>query len=100
MSTTQSATRVRVTALLSVREELGWSHQEVEFTGSTLRGLLRTLRTQDGASLEQLLLDADGKVLGYYIVLVNGYRVWDADAPLEADDEIVTTEFFRAVAGG
>lgn len=95
-----SASRVQVTALLSLRDELGWGHREVEFGGSSLRDLLRTLRTRDGADLEQLLCGEDGNLLPCYVVLVNGSRVDEADVPLRSEDQVVTTQFFRAVAGG
>ncbi len=95
-----SAPRVSVTALLSVRDELGWGHQEVELTGSSLRDLLRTLRTRTGGDLEQTLCDGNGKLRDCYVVMINGSRVKEADAPLRADDRVVTLEFFRAVAGG
>ena len=95
-----SAQTVRVTALLSVRDELGWGDREVEFTGSTLRDLLRTVPTRDGGDLEQVLCDRDGRLRGCYVVMVNGTRVEQADLPLRAEDQVVTTQFFRAIAGG
>lgn len=95
-----SAAKVRVTALLSLREELGFGDREVEFAGSSLRDLLRAVHTKDGNDLEQLLCDGNGKVLDCYVVMINGSRVKEADVPLHAEDQVVTTQFFRAIAGG
>lgn len=94
-----SAATVRVTALLSLREEFGFGTREVEFSGSTLRDLLRTLPTRDGGTVDDLMTEG-GDIRGCYVVTVNGTRVTDADLPLGADDRIVTTQFFRAIAGG
>lgn len=87
-------------ALLGLRHELGWAHREVELEGSTLRDLLRAVRTRDGGDLEQLLCDEKGNLRGCYVVMVNGLRADGADTPLRTGDQVVTTEFFRAVAGG
>lgn len=93
--------RVAVTALLSLREELGWRHREVELEGDTLRDLLRSLRTRDGsADLEDLMCSENGAVRDCYVVMVNGIRVKETDIPLSAEDQVVTTQFFRAIAGG
>jgi len=93
--------RVAVTALLSLREELGWRHREVELEGETLRDLLRSLRTRDGsADLEDLMCGENGDVRDCYVVMVNGMRVKETDIPLNAEDRVVTTQFFRAIAGG
>lgn len=93
--------RVAVTALLSLREELGWRHREVELEGETLRDLLRSLRTENGSeSLEKLMCAENGNVRDCYVVMVNGVRVKETDIPLNAEDRVVTTQFFRAIAGG
>jgi molybdopterin converting factor small subunit len=94
-----SAATVRVTALLSLRDELGFGTREVEFAGSTLRDLLRALPTRDGRTLDDLMTEG-GELRGCYVVTVNGTRVKDVDRPLRTDDQVVTTQFFRAIAGG
>ena len=42
---------LNVTALLKVRELLGWSQKAVEFTGDTLDQFLKEISTIDGRTL-------------------------------------------------
>jgi hypothetical protein len=93
------STSVTVKAMSEVSRLLGWSEREVEFKGSTLEGLLRSLVTSSGESLFNVLVK-EGKLKGAYIISINGQVITSLEIPLNCGDRIVTMEMVRLFHGG
>ncbi len=92
---------VDVAALGGARKLLGFSKRSVEFEQSTVGDLLRSLPTQDGASLYDHLV-CEGRLRGDYAVLVNGLSLGPdkLDTRLRGGEQIVTMEILRHLHGG
>lgn len=92
---------VHVIALGAVRKKLGFSQRDAVFKGGTIRDLLKSLETQEGGSLESLLV-CDDKLRADYAVLVNGSSVKadQLDTPLAGGEQVVTMAIVRRLAGG
>ncbi|MBI4318620.1 MAG: hypothetical protein HY675_09025 [Chloroflexi bacterium] len=96
--------KVTITALQSVRRALGWSSQELEFSGRTLAELLACVQTEDGRSLYEVLVDESG-ISQKYALLVNGSPVPIGNgkalqAELADGDQVVAMALIRVVRGG
>ncbi len=92
---------VQVIALGAVRRQVGFSRREIAFEGATVRDLLKSIETQQGASLDSLLVCND-KLRGDYAVVINGMSLQadQLDTPLEGGERIVTMAVLRHLAGG
>ncbi len=90
---------VIVKAMSEVGRILGWSEREIEFEGSNLEDLLKSLVTHDGRSLYNLAVK-DGKLTGSYVVSVNGQVVTSLETSLSPGDRIMTMEMVRLFQGG
>ncbi len=94
---------VSVTALMRVRELLGWQHKEVEFSGKTLAEFLKHVITKDGKSLHDLVVQDDGSMSPEYRVWLNCRPVKPAhslDIPLQSGDRVVAMPVMMFHAGG
>lgn len=92
---------VHVIALGAVRKQVDFSQRDVAFEGRTIRALLKSLETQEGGSLEALLV-CDDRLRADYAVLVNGssVKVDQLDTPLAGGEQVVTMAIVRRLAGG
>jgi len=93
------AIRVTVKAISEVSRILGWEQKEVEFEGSTMESLLKTLVTLDGKSLYSYIVEQGG-LKGGYIVSVNGRVIPSLDTQLNPGDRVMTMEMVRLFHGG
>lgn len=93
------STSVIVKAMSEVSRILGWREREVEFEGSTLEALLKSLVTLDDRSLYSLLVE-EGRIKGSYIISVNGSVVTSLETPLNCGDRVITMEMVRLFHGG
>jgi molybdopterin converting factor small subunit len=94
---------LNVTALLKVRELLGWSQKAVEFTGDTLDQLLKELPTIDGRTLHEVFVQEDGSISSDYLVWLNCRpvkQIHSLDIPLQPGDKIITMPAIAFRAGG
>jgi sulfur carrier protein ThiS len=92
-------TTVTIKAMGEVGRILGWNEKEVEFEGSTLEDLLKSLETLDGRSFYELVLN-EGKLSGGYVFTLNGQVVTSLQTPLTCGDRIMTMEMVRIFQGG
>ena len=90
---------VTVKAMSEVSRILGWSEREIEFEGSTLGALLKSLVRPDGQSLYDLAVK-EGKLTGGYVVSLNGQVVTSLETSLSPGDRIMTMEMVRGFQGG
>jgi sulfur carrier protein ThiS len=93
------AIRVTVKAISEISRVLGWEQKEVEFEGSTMESLLKTLVTLDGKSLYSYIVEQGG-LKGGYIVSVNGHVIPSLDTQLNPGDHVMTMEMVRLFHGG
>jgi len=94
---------VNVTALMAVREMLGWSHNAVEFTGGTLSDLLKELNTSDGKTLYELFTRENGNISSEYMVWLNCRPVkqdYSLEIPLQSGDRVIAMPAVRFARGG
>lgn len=95
--------KVMVTGLVGVRRALGWSSKEVEFAGQTLEDLLKTVKTRDGLTLYDFLVE-NGEMKGDYAVIVNGVNLASGDSCLSMEigenDQVLAMTVLGVVAGG
>jgi sulfur carrier protein ThiS len=91
--------RVTVKAISEVSRVLGWDQKEVEFEGSTVESLLKTLVTLDGKSLYSYIVEQGG-LKGGYIISVNGHVIPSLDTLLNPGDRVMTMEMVRLFHGG
>lgn len=91
--------KVTVKAMGEVSRILGWREREVEFEGSTLEALLKSLVNLDGQSLYSFLVE-EGRIKGSYIISVNGKVVTSLETPLNWGDRVMTMEMVRLFHGG
>ena len=94
---------LNVTALLKVRELLGWSQKAVEFTGDTLEQFLKEIATIDGRTLHEVFVQEDGSIRSDYLVWLNCRpvkQIHSLDIPLRAGDKIITMPAITFRAGG
>lgn len=95
---------VNVTALLQVRELLGWHYKAIEFTkGNTLAQFLRELVTTTGQPLHELFVQDDGSISPEYQVWLNCRPVKQAhslDIPLQSGDKVVAMPAMKTRIGG
>jgi sulfur carrier protein ThiS len=90
-----------ISALGATRKMLGFSRRTMEFNGSTVADLLRTLETVDGRSLYDKLV-CDGKLRGDFAIVVNGLSLKSdqLNRPLQGGEEVVTMAILRHLHGG
>jgi len=93
------STSVTVKAMSEVSRILGWREREVEFEGSTLEALLKSLVTLDGQSLYSLLVE-EGRIKADTIISVNGKVVTSLETHLNWGDRVMTMEMVRLFHGG
>jgi len=94
---------LNVTALLKVRELLGWSQKAVEFTGGTLDQLLKEISTIDGRTLYDIFVQNDGGISSDYLVWLNCRpvkQIHSLDIPLRSGDKIIAMPAIAFRAGG
>ena len=92
-------TRVTVKAMSEAHRILGWDNREVEFEGSTLADLLRSLGTKEGQSLYSFLIE-ENRIKAGYIVSVNGRIVTSPETLLQPGDRVMTMDVVRLFHGG
>jgi len=78
---------------------LGWDSREIEFEGSTLADLLRSLATREGESLYSYLIE-ENRIKAGYIVSVNGQIVTSLETLLQSGDRVMTMDVVRLFHGG
>ena len=90
-----------ISALGSTRKMLGFSRRTMEFDGSTVADLLRTLETADGRSLYDNLV-CEGRLRGDFAIVVNGLSLKSdqLNKPLQGGEEVVTMAILRHLHGG
>ncbi len=94
---------INITALMQVRERLGWSTKAIEFQGRTLLDFLKDVVTQDGASLHALFVQEDGSIRPEYAVWMNCRPVKPAtslEIPLQSGDRIIVMPVLNFRVGG
>ena len=94
---------INVTALMRVRELLGWHQKAVEFEGATLVDLLKDVKSQDGRSLYEILVQEDGTISPDFAVWMNCRPVRPQDSleiPLQSGDRVIAMPVLRFRAGG
>lgn len=94
---------VNVTALLKIRELLGWNQKAVEFNGDTLADFLKEIKTTDGRSLYDLMVEEDGVIGKDYLVWLNCRPVksqYRLDIPLNSGDKIIAMPVISYRGGG
>ena len=94
---------LNVTALLKVRELLGWSQKAVEFTGDTLEQFLKAMSTIDGRTLHEVFVQEDGSISSDYLVWLNCRpvkQIHSLDIPHRSGDKIITMPAITFRAGG
>ena len=100
---TNEAKEINVTAMMAVREMLGWSQKKLLFTGETLAQLLKQLNTSDGNSLFNVLVQEDGSVKQEYMVWLNNRPIKEEhslEIPLHHGDRVLVTSMIKFSAGG
>ena len=90
---------VIVKVMSEVSRILGWSQGGIEFEGSTLEDLFKSLVMVDGRSLYDLTTNG-GKLSGSYVVSLNGQVVTSLQTSLSPGDRIMTMETVRLFQGG
>ena len=93
------AIRVTVKAISEISRVLGWDQKEVEFEGSTVESLLKTLGTRDGESLYSYIVEGGG-LKGGYIISINGHVIPSLETKLKPGDRVMTMEMVRLFHGG
>ena len=94
---------ISITALMTVREMLGWSKKTLMFTGKNLTEFIKQIITKDGETLYNVLVQKDGAVKPEYMVWLNNRPVKPEHSlkiPLESGDRIVVMPIIRFAAGG
>ena len=94
---------LNVTALLKVRELLGWSQKAVEFTGDTLDQFFKEITTIDGQTLYDVFVQEDGDISSEYSVWLNCRPVkqtYRLDIPLRSGDRIIAMPAMKTRVGG
>ena len=94
---------INVTALMRVRQLLGWNNKAVEFDGDTLAAFLKHVVTTDGRNLYELLVQEDGSISPEYMVWLNCRPVkpeHSLDIPLQSGDRVVAMPVLKFRAGG
>ena len=94
---------LNVTALLKVRELVGWSQKAVKFTGDTLEQFLKEIATIDGRTLHDVFVQEDSSINSDYLVWLNCRPVKQAyrlDIPLRSGDRIIVMPAIAFRGGG
>jgi|GEM_PF-58127 len=98
-----SVKELNVTAMMAVREMVGWSQKKLNFSGNTLAQLIREITTIDGQSLYSVLIDEEGAVKKDYMVWLNNRPVKEQhslEIPLQNGDRVLLTSMIKFSAGG
>lgn len=90
---------VTVKALSEVSRILGWEERKLEFEGSTIGELLKSVVANGGQTLYDLAVKGD-KLTGDFVVSLNGQVVTRLDTPVAPGDRILTMEMVRVFQGG
>ena len=94
---------IHITALLSLKDLLGWRKKTVLFSGETLGDLLKTLSTREGQNLYDVLVENDGSVRLDYTVRLNNRPCKQSQslgASLQSGDRLVLMPVMKFAAGG
>lgn len=94
---------VNLTALLKIRELLGWNQKAVQFMGDTLADFLKEIKTIDDRTLYEVLVQDDGSISSEYLVWLNCRPVkqeFSLDIPLRSGDKIIAMPAITFRAGG
>ena len=94
---------VNLTALMEVRELLGWQHKVVDFDGETLAEFLRIIPTREGTSLYELFVQEDGSIGSDYNVWLNCRPVKQKLSlyiHLRSEDRVIAMPAIRFARGG
>lgn len=95
---------INLTALMQVRELLGWHHKAIDFTtGDTLAQFLKEVMTTTGQSLHDLFVQDDGSISSQYMVWLNCRPVKQAhslEIPLQSGDRIIAMPAMATRVGG
>lgn len=97
------AIEIRITALMTFRETLGWSKKTLLFEGRTLAEFLKSIPTPEGRNLYEVLVDDDGAVRPEYMVWLNRRPVKHEHSlaiPLKHNDRVVVMPVMKFAAGG
>ncbi|HNR14844.1 MAG TPA: hypothetical protein PKM59_16175 [Thermodesulfobacteriota bacterium] len=94
---------INITALMKVRELVGWSSKAIEFEGRTLVDFLKHVVTQDGRSLHDVFVQEDGTIHPDYAVWMNCRPIRPQDRleiPLQSGDRVIAMPVMKFRAGG
>ena len=97
------STEISITALMTLREMLGWSQKTVLFSGTTLAEFLRQFTTKDEENLYDILVQEDGAVRAEYMIWLNNRpakQEHSLEVPLESGDRVVVMPVMKFAAGG
>ena len=67
-------TKVKVLVFASLRDKIGWSQKEVLVNGDKIRDLLRSIKSIDGRSLYEIVIE-NGKLRPNFLILLNGREI-------------------------
>jgi len=102
-STTSQGKEINFTAMMMVREILGWSQKKFLFTGETLSQLLKQLTTRDGKALYGIMVEENGAVKKEYMVWLNNRPIKEEhslEITLNNGDRVLVTSMIKFAAGG
>lgn len=94
---------INVTALMRVRELLGWNNKAIDFEGKTLAEFLKHVVAHDGKSLYDIVVQEDGCISPEYMVWLNCRPVkpeHSLEIPLQSGDRVVAMPVLKFRAGG
>ena len=66
--------KVKVRAFAFIREKLGWREKDLIFNGKTIEDLLKNLKTMNGETLFDLMVEK-GEIKPNFLVLLNGKEI-------------------------
>jgi sulfur carrier protein ThiS len=99
----EGGNEISITALMTLREMLGWSQKTVLFSGTTLAEFLKQFTTKDEENLYDILVQENGAVRIEYMVWLNNRPVKQENSlevPLVSGDRVVVMPVMKFAAGG
>ena len=94
---------ITLTALLSLKDTLGWETKTILFSGEALADLLQAFSTTKGENLYHVLVGEGGDVRHDYTVRLNNRPIKQVErwpGTLRAGDRIVLAPIMKFAAGG
>ena len=94
---------IYISALMSLRDMLGWGEKTMLFSGKTVADFLKMVSTKNGETLYDLLVGDDGAVGLQYMVRLNNRSLrhtQSLETVLCSGDQIVLMPVITFAAGG